>query len=267
MNQAKYLMCKPTYFDIEYVINPWMNLSNKVNKEKAHKEWDNLYKLLKSLKVEVELIDPQPSLPDMTFSGDCGFVYKNKFLSSNFKWPQREQETIYYDEWIKNKGYEIIKIPSNIFFEGLGDVIYFNNKIIIGYGPRTDQKAFKIISDNFPELKIVGKLEIIDENFFHLALSVAFLDEKTIMYYPPALSNESQRFLQEKYDKIIPVSEQDAKEYFVCNNIPVGKTIIMDNCTPALENSLNNLGFEIKKCDVTEFKKSGGSVRCLVLKL
>lgn len=126
---------------------------------------------------------------------------------------------------------------------------------------------FKIIGDNFTELKIVDKLELIDEIFFHSALAIAFLDEETLTYYPPASSNEDQRFLQEKFDKIITVSEQDAKNYFVCNNIPVGKTIIMDNWTPALENSLKHLRFEIKKCDVTELKMSGGSVRCLVLKL
>lgn len=31
----KVLMCRPDYFDIEYEINPWMRVENKVNYARA----------------------------------------------------------------------------------------------------------------------------------------------------------------------------------------------------------------------------------------
>lgn len=42
-----FLMCKPRYFDVEYVINPWMEGNQgKVDKALAARQWQNLYDTL-----------------------------------------------------------------------------------------------------------------------------------------------------------------------------------------------------------------------------
>ena len=37
-----YLMCRPTYFTVSYVINPWMDPTVPVNVELAMRQWQGL---------------------------------------------------------------------------------------------------------------------------------------------------------------------------------------------------------------------------------
>jgi N-dimethylarginine dimethylaminohydrolase len=45
----------------------------------------------------------------------------------------------------------------------------------------------------------------------------------------------------------------------------VGNRLLIDDATRDLEAALAKRGIEIVRCPMSEFKKSGGSLRCLVL--
>ena len=267
MQIQRVLMCKPTYFDIEYSINPYMDVNNRVNKEEAQRQWDFAHDVLKSLGVAIELIDPVAGLPDMTFTGDCGMVFGKKFIASNFRHAERQGEVEPYANWLRNHGYTMYTIPQHIFFEGLGDIIYWDNDIVFGYGPRSSPEAITEVKNILPELNVLGELDLKDDSFYHTALAIAFIGKGTVIYYPDAFTEKSQRFIERSFKTAIAVDERDAKEYFVCNNIVIGKTILIDNCTQQLASSLEDMGYRIIKCDMSEFKKSGGSVRCLILSI
>ena len=52
-------MCPPTYFDIEYEINPWMHRENPVNTGVARGQWDGLYEIYSQrLGWEVQVMMP-----------------------------------------------------------------------------------------------------------------------------------------------------------------------------------------------------------------
>ncbi|OBY78863.1 hypothetical protein BBG47_14460 [Paenibacillus sp. KS1] len=264
---TKVLMCKPTYFDIEYSINPYMDVNNKVNKEKAEEQWNYAYRVLESLGIEIVLLDPAEGCPDMTFIGDAGIVCDNKFLASNFRHAERAVEVPHYMEWMYKNGLECHTIPDNIAFEGLGDVVWFNKEVLYGYGQRSSKEALDYVLKVYPDLNLRGVLHLKDDGFYHLGLAIALIDENTVLYYPSAFTDESLEYLRQTYERRIECTEQDAKEFFVCNNIPIGNKLIMDNCTTELEEKLNHYGYEVIKTDMSEFKKSGGSVRCLILSL
>jgi N-dimethylarginine dimethylaminohydrolase len=96
-------------------------------------------------------------------------------------------------------------------------------------------------------------------------MALGFLDEQTILYYPPAFDATSLSRLQDVVEDAIPVGDVDANEYFACNNLVVDRTVLLDGCTVELERTLTARGYQIECCDMSEFKKSGGSLRCLVL--
>jgi N-dimethylarginine dimethylaminohydrolase len=259
------LMCPPTYFDIEYSINPWMDVNNKVNKELAHEQWNNFVNVLREMGDEVEFIEPAPGLPDMTFSGDPGLVYNDAFIPSNFRAQERAGEVEHYVEWFKRNGYTIKRMPSDVFFEGLGDVVFHNNLAIVGHGCRSDQRAIAHLKELIPSLKVVGEMKILDDHYFHLAMALGFIDEETVLYYPPAFDEASNRRLREIVKYPIVAGDEDANVYFACNNLVIGDTVLLDNCTADLRRSLAVRGYKVRTCDMSEFKKSGGSLRCLVL--
>ncbi len=260
-------MCPPTYFDIEYSINPYMDVENKVDKKRARQQWDYAYEVLKSLQVEIEVIEPLPGLPDMTFAGDCGMVYGNRFIASNFRYVERIGEVAPYADWLAKHGFTIYTLPEGIFFEGLGDIIYFDNDILFGFGPRSSPEAIEHVKHILPELNIIGELHLQDLNFYHTALAISLIDKDTVLYYPEAFTLESRQFIERRFERAVAVSERDAKEYFVCNNIPIERDILVDDCTDELRMALEKWGYRAVKCDMSEFKKSGGSVRCLILNL
>lgn len=43
---TKLLMCRPTYFNVKYEINPWMRPGDPVNVDKAIKQWETLKQTL-----------------------------------------------------------------------------------------------------------------------------------------------------------------------------------------------------------------------------
>ena len=62
------LLCPPDYYGVNYVINPWMEGNvDKVDPVRAAAQWRALVAVLERC-AQVELIPPQPGLPDTEMS-------------------------------------------------------------------------------------------------------------------------------------------------------------------------------------------------------
>lgn len=263
----KLLMCRPTYFDIEYSINPYMDASNRVDKKRAEHQWEFVYKTLGRLGVRIELIEPVPGLPDMTFSGDCGLLHGNRVVASNFRHPERRSESFYYNQWLRDHGYTVMELPGDVFFEGLGDVVYADGDIIFASSHRSSPEALPYIKQFLPDLNVLAELEVHDESFYHSTLAFALIGERTVLYYPEAFTARSRAIIEQRFERRIVLEDRDAREHFVCCNVTVGRTILVGGCTKRLRDRLGALGYEVIDCDMSEFRKSGASVRCFVLNL
>lgn len=67
------LMCKPDYFNVDYVINPWMNGHiHLVDKRLAEEQWQAFYETLRQY-ATIQLISPKPHLPDLVFTANGGW--------------------------------------------------------------------------------------------------------------------------------------------------------------------------------------------------
>lgn len=77
--------------------------------------------------------------------------------------------------------------------EGQGDLLMVGERVLAGYGFRTDQRAHAEIAAVLG-LPVVS-LELVDPRFYHLDTALAVLDDHTIAYYPPAFSTAAQEQL------------------------------------------------------------------------
>src|SRR4051794_38295752 len=91
------LMCPPDHYGIEYEINPWMNRSLGAVRELAFLQWKKLRDTLAELGVTIELLPPQPPLPDLVFTANAGLVFHQRFLSSRFRHEVRARESQHFD--------------------------------------------------------------------------------------------------------------------------------------------------------------------------
>ena len=80
----KILMCRPDFFTVEYVINPWMaGQESSLDIELAKTQWQSLRDTIGEY-AEIAEIEPQPGLPDLVFTANAGAVYGNKAIASHF---------------------------------------------------------------------------------------------------------------------------------------------------------------------------------------
>ena len=260
----KVLMCPPTYFSVDYEINPWMHRDKPVDKQLAQKQWSALADTYRDLGVEVETINPVPGLPDMVFTANAGLVSGKKAVLASFKYPERQPETVYFKEWFKENNFESIELEEGEYFEGQGEALWFGDTLIAGWGFRATIEAHKRLQETIAPNSLSVKLT--DPRFYHLDTCFLPINETTAAYYAAAFDFSSKKELQTLIPNLIEVSAQEA-EAFACNSVVIGKKILMPRGSIELPKKLGRLGFDILALETNEFKKSGGGIRCLTLTL
>lgn len=254
------LLCKPTNFNVDYVINPHMQ-PYSVDEKLALKQWDAIVDTLKSIGVTVEVIDQQPDVPDMVFAVDQGIVRDGAILLANFRYTQRQKERIYYRKWFKDNGFRLRSL-SNIFpFEG-GDTLFFGDILFVGVGFRASVSSCEELSQ---KLAIdVMPLRLMDPYFYHLDMSFLPIDDSTAFYYPAAMSPNSQNLLKRIIPNLYELTKEEAFSY-ACNSFVSGKDILISKGTSkAFRAKLKDIGMTIYELDISEFKKAGGGLHCLI---
>ena len=263
-NVRHFILCPPTYYDIDYAINDWMNTNNKVNKSLAMNQWQTLITAYMDLQVEITLIPPVAGISELTFPGDSVFLYgKNAFIS-NFKYKVREPESRYMLERCKRLGYKTHLFPDNITFEGNAMLIRWNKILIGGVGVRTSLDALKTISKEIDIEVIPLKLQ---NPFFHLDISICPLDSDTLAFFPGAFDYEDQKRIRGMAKRVIEVDALEA-EKLACNTIAVENNIILSTheC-PKFAEDLKDAGFNVISLNLNEFRKAGGGAKCLTLEV
>src|SRR5438067_1197369 len=90
------LLCPPDYYGIEYEINPWMSRARGAEAPVAQEQWRGLQATLSKLNCKIELVPPQPKLPDMVFTANAGLAVSKQFIPSNFRHKERAVEAPHF---------------------------------------------------------------------------------------------------------------------------------------------------------------------------
>lgn len=257
-----FLMCRPTHFDVTYSINPWMEPAKPTDPALALLQWEKLYRRLRELGHQVDLVPPLPGLPDMVFAANAATVVDGRVLATRFRHPERQPETPAYLTWFESHGFTIHH--GNHINEGEGDILFTGTHLLAATGFRTDRRAHAEIADCFG-LPVVT-LELVDPYFYHLDTALAVLAHEEIMYYPPAFSPASQSVLSTLYPSAIHATRPDA-ENFAMNAISDGRHVLLPHQTTTLSTTLRHHGFLPIPTNLSELLKAGGGAKCCVLEL
>ncbi|HSW97979.1 MAG TPA: arginine deiminase-related protein, partial [Candidatus Saccharimonadales bacterium] len=141
----KILMCEPIHYDVEYEINPWMDVHNRPDKKKSLEQWTKLRNTYEELGVEVQLIAQEPGLPDMMFTANGGTIRENIFVSGNYRYKERKGEEKYFQKWFVDHGYEVKTLSH--FQGGEGDALFYRDTLYMGYGFRSETESHAEIAE------------------------------------------------------------------------------------------------------------------------
>jgi N-dimethylarginine dimethylaminohydrolase len=265
------LMVKPTFFSVDYVINPHMEGNiGKVDKEEALREWKSIRDTFNRLGINVHEIDGEPGLPDMVFCANQSLPFANtntkQVVMSIMHSEQREDEVAFIEQWYRMNGYEIHHLkPKEINdFEGMGDAIWHSGKKLIwgGYGYRSSIKAYEMISDTF-DVPVIA-LKLTKPAFYHLDTCFCSLNSDSALIYPKAFTGEGLELLNTLIPNLYYANDHEAEDLFACNaTCPDGKNVIIQKGCTEVNKTLRDAGFTIHEVDTSEYLKSGGSVFCM----
>ncbi|GAA3450918.1 dimethylargininase [Dactylosporangium matsuzakiense] len=258
----RYLMCRPTYFAVDYAINPWMDPAAPVDVDRAVAQWTTLYELYRSLGHTVELIDPVPGLPDMVFAANGATVVDGRVYGAQFRHPERADEGPAYLEWFARNGFEVHAAKS--VNEGEGDLLLAGEWILAGTGLRTELAAHAEAQELFG--RPVLTLQLVDPRYYHLDTALTVLSPDNVAYFPGAFSPGSQEVLRRLYPDAVLATAQDAAVLGL-NAVSDGHRVVLPSAATQLAEQLASKGFAPIPVDVSELHLAGGGPKCCTLEI
>jgi lysine-ketoglutarate reductase/saccharopine dehydrogenase-like protein (TIGR00300 family) len=266
-SSIRFMMCAPDFYDVDYVINPWMEGNiHKSSRDRAVEQWQQLYCIL-SDHAQVDLIKPQKGVPDLVFTANAGLVLEKTAVLSRFFHKERQGEEPYFQQWFEENGFTVHTLPKDLPFEGAGDALLDREGrwLWAGYGFRSELDSHAYLA-KWLDIEVLS-LRLMDDRFYHLDTCFCPLADGYLLYYPPAFDSYSNRRIEMHVpaEKRIAVSELDAVN-FACNAVNIDKLVVMNKASVALKDRLGDAGFHIIETPLTEFLKAGGAAKCLTLR-
>jgi arginine dihydrolase len=262
--QPHILMCPPDYFGIEYEINAWMHRERPADRVVAVHQWQGLRGLLEEAGARISTMSPVAGLPDLVFTANAALIHRNMAVLARFRHPQRTGEEPHDAAWLSENGFEVVHVPGDVYFEGAGDALFCGDTLFAGYRIRSDASGHQRIAAMLG-IRVIP-LELVDPYYYHLDTCFCPLAADVAIYYPPAFDRYGVHALKELVPELIEVTADEARR-FACNAVVVGKTVVTNTACEVLARQLAARGYTPRETPLSEFVKSGGSAKCLTLRL
>src|SRR5205814_3000461 len=256
------LLCPPDYYGIEYEINPWMSRARGAETDLVKSQWHRLFKTLVALGAKIELVAPQPKLPDMVFTANAGLTVGRQFIPSNFRHQERAGEAPHFARWMESRGYAVLWLPKDLYFEGEGDALFSGDAPFCGYKFRTDIQSHRAVADMLGCLVI--SIELGAPRFYPLYTCFCPLPDGSAVWFPAAFDEYGQRAIREHVVELIDVLPEEAM-HFSCNAVVLEHDIVLPEGAPKLVAALHDRGYRCHELPMSEFIKAGGACKCLTM--
>ncbi len=278
ITQPTILLVEPTFYDVSYSINPWMDPARWASDPRgmhrnATASFEALRTALQAAGFAVETAAGAPGQPDMVFPANAAVVLDGRAVLARFRYPQRRGEEAPFArifEALRVRGLldEVIQLPEGCYQEGAGDCIWDATRghFWAGFGPRSSREAADAMASHFG--REVVALELATEQSYHLDVCFCPLSGGEILYYPPAFTDAALRELHARVPahQRIEATEDDLRHFSV-NAVNLHDQVVMTRTTPHLRTELGRRGYRLYEVDLSPFMLSGGGAYCMTLRL
>lgn len=272
------LLVEPTFYDVSYSINPWMDPQAWARDPRgmhrnASRAFDALHDALRLSGFTVELAPGFPGVPDMVFPANAAVVLDGRAVLARFRYPQRRGEEAPFAsifDSLRQRGLidEVLQLPAGCYQEGAGDCIWDASRghFWAGFGPRSSREAADAMSARFGH-EVVA-LELATQHSYHLDVCFCPLSGGDVLYYPPAFTDASLRELRARVPASLRIeATEDDLRHFSVNAVNLHDQVVMTRTTPHLRAELGGRGYHLREVDLSPFMLSGGGAYCMTLRL
>jgi N-dimethylarginine dimethylaminohydrolase len=160
----------------------------------AQRQWTGLCRALAAAGAAIEILEPEPGLPDLVFTANGAVVLDRKVVLPRFRHSERGGEEPVFAalfQALQARGVidEILQLPPSLTLEGAGDCIWDSRRRLVwmGSGFRSDAAAGRVLEQHFGVRCLT--LSLIDPSFYHLDTAFCVLPCGSVIYYPPAFTS------------------------------------------------------------------------------
>ncbi len=226
------------------------------NQEEARGSHSAYVTALRAHGTEVTILPELPKFPDSCFVEDTAVMVDSKAIIPNMGHPSREGEQQAVIDHMSDFT-EIIRMPKGAKLDG-GDVIFFDEKYLVGISTRTNKEGAEFISTFIKEDGYDVELINVPDTTLHLTTVCSSPREGTIIAAEGHLKeNQISHFAEEII--WIPNNETYASNTIGYSN----DRLIIAGGFPKTKNILQNEGFRLMSVDMNPIMQADGSLTCL----
>jgi dimethylargininase len=219
------------------------------------KQHEDYIKTLRSLELELIVLNPLPDYPDAYFVEDTAVVTPDVAIITNpgNKDRQGEEDTIERALAAYRKTVRI-KAPGTV--DG-GDVLQVDSHFFIGISERTNREGAKQLGCIFEEYRYTWATIYVEAGL-HLKSSVNYIGKNTLL-----ITEKFAHYNKFKdYHSIIV----DKTEEYAANTLLINNSLITPKGFPNTIKKLEAMGLNIIELDVSEARKMDGGLTCMSLR-
>jgi len=267
------LLCRP-HPKIENVDNPKKALHlAKINYAIIEKEFEQIIKLYKKLKIKVFFIDPfkiessdEGCVLNLIFTRDHFFMTPAGAIMARMFSDIRRSEVKYAERTLKAAGACVRKvIRDSGTFEG-ADALWVDSRlVIVGVGNRTNPEGFQQIKEELRENHIKCVCVPAPQGVLHLLGALQFIDSDLALIRADLVDPEIINLLKENKIKMIMLSESsEISKKQAMNFVTVApRTVIMSAGCPHTKKIYEKSGIRIAaETLIPQLVRGGGGLAC-----
>ena len=263
-----FVMCPPEYLSTRVANNTFMK-GEKINIERALKQYGRVKHIMEALGVKILEVPPQPECQDAYYTANLFIAIEPYIILANYKAPGRSCEVPPGRRFFEGLGYQCIQPPT--YFEGEADLKHWKDNIYIGgFGQFSDNRAFDWIEKK-TGCQIIRVREV-DPKLFHLDCSLTVIDPEHMIVNRGGIDAESFKKLESIANIIEPpkglsvtgvtngVYIRDKRIYMSGTLQPESKDY--RRAIEWLNDTMANFGYSCIFVDIDEADKSGADLSC-----
>ena len=224
--------------------------------ETACRQHQQYIDVCKACGVKVWVMDADEAYPDACFVEDPAVVTDKMAIITNPGIDTRQGEEIKVKEALAEFFDKFEHIRSSGHLEG-GDVMQIQNHFYIGLSKRTNMEGAQQFINIVERYGYTGSIVELKE-MFHLKTGINYIGDNRVLVAGEFISHPDF----DQFEKIrVPEDEM-----YAANCIRVNDHIIMPAGFPKLKKILEDLNYDLKFIEMTEFQKIDGGLSCLSLR-
>ncbi len=242
-----------------------------MDRSQANEQWEQLRNLILEHIGPVDLLQPEPWAPAMTFTRDLALVVDDKVVPLRPLSQRGSFETPLLRRHLASSGISLA-LEEPVHFDGGNVIADSHGRLLIGVTTRdpSDELTAAVRCLESVVGRAAYSVPLAGGRFPHIDMGVCDLNGRGWLIYPGALAGfdvADSDWIDFLHGLPVLVAEPHDGERLACNLVVHGDLAIGPEISSQLRTKVEALGIDYIGTPLSDLRKAGGGAHCLTLEL